>query len=409
MALSVSPTAPLSSQPTYVNNTRQINNHPGSARAEPILRNQIVSPDQALKRKWQKEAMASFSAGMPNRSKNPSPEVQHARKLLKIAKQQEAAGIHFDGQLTIEQAKACLSFAKKEDTSVYQQFSDAAADALNLFTNVFSPADKTDLTWLEEFETAVAPYFTIHKSPLCKPGSPPSLIVIGDGNHASSEVQIRLTEMVQYLQKKNAMTTLIVEHPDPPSLNQCRGLSLSSIFGNSIRCIGGDDPVLRAQTRSLIKMMAQSAFQLAGELYQFAKARGIDAEHINPDKLAYRVDSLNYVDVHNLFTQELLPLYSALHSSIEKDGRANLKISDLLMDYRVAFNDFSQTAKTTLVTRSAHLMQTLEKEMASGHTAVAVFGDAHVQYNANELLQNYDCWILDDKSSDYVFSAPEKT
>jgi len=419
MALSVAQTAPLSPLPTHSSGANQMSLPRSSACSIPALRNQVMSPNEGLKQQWRREAMADFSASTPRRSGNSSQEVQHARTLLKIAKQQHAAGIRFEGQLTVEQAKTCLSMAqRKENASAYQQVSEIASDALNMLTNFFLPAEtsqqaanKPDLAWLDQFETAAAPHFTIKKSALCTPGKPPSLIVIGDGDHASAEVQHRLTEMLKFLEKNNAMTTLVVEYAHPPSRRECRGVPSENVSTDEkpIRCIGGDDIALTRQLEGFIKLMWGAAFRLSAELYQFAKDHHIDAEHLNPDQLTRRVDPLNYAHILNMFSTELYPFYAVHQSLIKKDIDQYLKISDQIIDCRVTYSEFANAVTATTHARDIHLMQTIKREMASGHTTVAVLGDAHVQFNTNMLMENYDCWILDDKSSDYVFSIPNKT
>ena len=427
MALNTPQTIPFSAHPTHFTNTHQTDttgfvstNEPEiSSQAKPTLGNKCMPAHEMLKRQWQKEALAEYSANLPKRKANESPQLQHARKLLKIAKQQQSAGIRFDGQLTVEQAKLCVSLAqKKESDSIFQQFSDTAAEAMNMFTNLFAPvgpspmaASESKPAWLAEFEADAAPYFTVNKSPLCKPGTAPSLIVIGDGHHALPEIQNRLTALVKFLEKNGAMTTLVVEYAHPPSRRECRGVPSESAQTprKTIRCVGGDHIESTHKVEQRIKMMWQAAFDLANEIYQFAKTHGAEAEHLNPNILMQEVYQLNYADILNVYSKKIYPYYANLESAIKADESANLKISDRLMDYQVAYGEFSGAVRETIYVRDAHLMQTLDVQIKSGQTVVAVFGDAHVQYNAEALLQNYDCWLLDDKSSNYIFPRPSES
>ena len=262
-----------------------------------------------------------------------------------------------------------------------------------------------------EFEATAAPYFTVNKSPLCKPGTAPSLIVIGDGHHALPEVQNRLTTLVKFLEKNGAMTTLVVEYAHPPSRRECRGVPSESTQTprKTIRCVGGDHIESTHKVEQHIQMMWQAAFDLANEIYQFAKTHGAEAEHLNPNILMRGVYPLNYADILDLYSKKIFPYYASLESAIKADESANLKISDRLMDYSVAYGEFSGAVGETTYARDAHLMQTLDVQIKSGQTVVAVFGDAHVQYNAEVLLKNYDCWVLDDKSSNYTFPRPSES
>lgn len=427
MALSTAQTIPLSAQPNQYTNSHQMGKFESAStigtkisnQAKPTIGNKCMPPQVWLNRQWQKEALAEYSASFTKRAASGSPRLQHARKLLKIAKQQQAAGLHFDGQLTVEQAKACLSLAQRnESNSIYQQLSDNAAEILNMFTNMFAQAEPSTSTasnagpaWLEEFETATSPYFTVKKSELCKPGNAPSLIVIGDGNHALPDTQHRLTALVKFLEKNGAMTTLVVEYVDPPSIRECRGVpsEIEQVSRKPVRCVGGDHAESTEKVELCIKMMWQAAFDLANEIYQFVKKQGGDDEHLNPNRLMSSVYELNYADIIKVFSTQIQPYYISLESLIRADDDTYLKISDRFMEYQVAYNEFVLAVRATALTRDTHLMQTLDAQIKSGQTVVAVFGDAHVEHNAEALLKKYDCWVLDDKSGSYNFLKPSKT
>ncbi len=59
--------------------------------------------------------------------------------------------------------------------------------------------------------------------------------------------------------------------------------------------------------------------------------------------------------------------------------------------------------------RDNYLMKKIDEHYKTEGSIVAVYGDAHVQENANQLLQKYDCWILDDKSSNHNLPKKEKS
>ncbi len=416
MALSVAPTAPLSTQPTYVNGTCSMNEPMASVRSEPILRSQIVSPDQGLRQQWQKQAMSSFSASMSHRSRNPSPEVQHARKLLKIAKQQETAGICFDGQLTVTQAKACVNAAEKQaNNSISQWLSDFSTEVITALPNIFSlsetnfeTTEKPKASWLEEFEGAAVRHFTIKKSPLCKPGMPPKLIVIGDGDHSSKSTQQVLNKLAQFLEQNGAVATLLVEAIDPPTRKACFGIP-SVIMAREInpaRCIGADLPEAKIKGLKLMREMWDAAFNLADAVDHAAKDAGISHGALNPHELMAGVPKHVYWEIEEAVNKKIIRNIEMISNIANLDATNIQKASKV---YIASRNKFYRHMEDSMSERDNYLMKKIDEHYKTEGSIVAVYGDAHVQENANQLLQKYDCWILDDKSSNHNLPKKEKS
>lgn len=423
MALSTTKTLPPSLPPDLLDKNYQIdNNELGKTTAVglprqpmPTVHSKCLSPSDALKRQWLAEAMTEFSANLPKRRANASPEVLHARKLLKIAEQQQASGIQFEGQLTVEQAKACVNTAEKAaNNSAFRWLSDTVMENFNSLTSVFSqaesklePTPKSKTSWLEEFEVAAKPHFTIKKSPLWKPGRPPKLIVIGDGDHSSKQTQHRLKKLVQFLEQNEAITLLLVESTDPPNRVACHDVP-SGILNPEMapaRCVGADHAESKKKGLVLMQEMWTAAFNTADALYRAAKAAGVDSELLNPREVMSGVSKYVYWEIEKAINEKTLRDINSLAQVVTLDMTQIEKMAEV---YVTARNKFYRHMEDSMLVRDQNLMKKIDMHYKTEESIVAVYGDAHVQENANQLLQKYDCWILDDKSANHKLPKKER-